>query len=105
MLQKAAELWMTQKGKPDRAARALEKVLSIDEENLSAAESLIPIYESANNPKGLANVIEVKLKHTDDAGERLGLLLQVAGLYEERLRDRKAALSKLIEAVAIDPSN
>lgn len=105
MLQKAAELWMTQKGKPDRAARSLEKILSIDEQNLEAAELLIPIYESANNHKGLAGVIEVKLAHTHDPGGRLNLLLQVAGIYEERLRDRKAALSKLIEAVSIDPAN
>lgn len=105
MLQKAAELWMTQKGKPDRAARSLEKILSIDANNLEAAERLVPIYESANNPKGLAGVIEVKLHHVHDPAERLALLLTVAGIYEEKLRDRKAALSKLIEAVAIEPGN
>lgn len=105
MLQKAAELWMTQKGKPDRAARSLEKILTIDEQNLEAAELLIPIYESANNHKGLASVIEVKLAHTQEPSERLNLLLQIASIYEERLRDRKAALSKLIEAVSIDPAN
>ena len=38
MLMKIAELWMTQKGKPDRAAKAYEKVLSFDENNLAAAE-------------------------------------------------------------------
>jgi hypothetical protein len=60
MLHKVAELWITQKGKPDRAARSLEKILSVDAENLEAAERLIPIYEQAGNPKGLVKAIEVK---------------------------------------------
>ncbi len=105
MLQKVAELWITQKGKPDRAARALEKVLTLDAANLAAADSLIPIYESAGNPKGLVKAIEVKLGHVDDLSERLGLLLQVASLYEEKLRDKKSALAHLLEAVALDATS
>ena len=62
LLMKIAELWMAQKGKPDRAARAYEKVLSIDGKHLAAAEALIPLYEQAGNPKGLSTVIEVKLR-------------------------------------------
>lgn len=105
MLHKVAELWITQKGKPDRAARALEKILSIDETNLEAAERLIPIYEEANNPKGLVKAIEVKLAHVDDPTERLQLLLQVSELYDEKLRDKKSALAHLLEAVLLDASN
>lgn len=105
MLHKVAELWITQKGKADRAARSLEKILSVDEQNLEAAERLIPIYEEAGNPKGLVKAIEVKLGHVEDPSERLGLLTQVAELYEEKLRDKKSALSHLLEAVALDPSS
>jgi len=105
MLHKVAELWITQKGKPDRAARALEKVLTVDETNLEAAERLIPIYEGASNPKGLVKAIEVKLGHVEEPTERLGLLLQVSALYEEKLRDKKSALTHLLEAVALDASN
>ncbi|HEY3499214.1 MAG TPA: hypothetical protein VGK73_31200, partial [Polyangiaceae bacterium] len=47
MLMKIAELWLTQKGKVDRAARAYEKVLSFDAQNLAAAERLIPLYQQA----------------------------------------------------------
>ncbi len=72
MLMKVAELWMTQKGKPDRSARAYEKILNLDENNLAAAEQLIPIYTQGNNPKGLSGAIEVKLGHVEDADGTAG---------------------------------
>jgi tetratricopeptide (TPR) repeat protein len=74
LLMKTAELWMAQKGKPDRAAKAYEKVLSIEPAHLAAAESLIPIYQQANNAKGLASVVEVKLLARRRAGREAAAL-------------------------------
>jgi tetratricopeptide (TPR) repeat protein len=105
MLMKVAELWVTQKGKPDRASRALEKVLSIDETHLEAAERLIPIYEQANNPKGLAKAIEAKLTHIEEPSARLELLRQAAQLYEERLRDKESAFERFKAAFALAPGD
>ena len=104
MLMKVAELWMTQKGKPDRAARAYEKVLHLDENNLGAAEALIPIYTQANNPKGLANAIEVKLSHLEDPFERLDLLREVATLYESRINDKAKAFERFLTAFELAPA-
>src|SRR6478736_1248054 len=105
MLMKIAELWMTQKGKPDRAAKAYEKVLSFEENNLAAAERLIPIYTTANNPKGLATAIEVKLLHVQDADDRLGLLREVAGLYEGRINDKARAFERYLSAFKLAPAD
>ncbi len=105
MLMKVAELWMTQKGKPDRSARAYEKILSLDENNLAAAERLIPIYTQANNPKGLSNAIEVKLQHIEDPDERLALLREVAGLYETRINDKAKAFERYLAAFGIAPAD
>ena len=96
---------MTQKGKPDRAARAYEKILSLDEQNLEAAEHLIPIYESANNPKGLSGAIEVKLVHEQNPSERLDLLRQVAALYEGRINDKAKAFERYLAAFELEPSD
>ena len=52
LLMKIAQLWRDQKSKPDRAAAAFEKVLSLDPQHLAAAEALIPIYQEAGNAKG-----------------------------------------------------
>jgi golgin subfamily B member 1 len=105
MLIKIAELWMTQKGKADRAARAYEKILTLDENSLQAAERLIPIYASSNNPKGLSSAIEVKLNHVQDPGERLGLLREVAGLYEGRINDKAKAFERYLAAFEIAPGD
>ncbi len=105
MLMKVAELWVTQKGKPDRAAKALEKVLSIQETHLEAAERLIPIYEQAGNHKGLTKAIEAKLTHVEEPSERLELLRSVARLYEDRLRDKASAFQRYASAFEIAPGD
>jgi tetratricopeptide (TPR) repeat protein len=105
MLMKIAELWLTQKGKMDRAARAYEKVLSFDAKNLAAAERLIPIYQNANNPKGLAQAFEVKREHVSDPDEKLALLRDVAALYESRLNDKPRAFERFLAAFQIAPND
>jgi tetratricopeptide (TPR) repeat protein len=105
MLMKIAELWLTQKGKMDRAARAYEKVLSFDAKNLAAAERLIPIYQNANNPKGLAQALEVKREHVSDPDEKLTLLRDVAALYESRLNEKPRAFERFLAAFQIAPND
>lgn len=105
MLMKIAELWMTQKGKADRAARSYEKVLTLDPENRDAAEHLIPIYASTNNSKGLSAAIEVKLGHLTDPDERLELLRELAGLYESRVNDKSKAFARYLDAFALAPGD
>jgi tetratricopeptide (TPR) repeat protein len=105
MLMKIAELWMTQKGKADRAARSYEKVLQLDVNNLAAAERLAPLYADANNHKGLAGVIEVKLQHLEAPTERLDLLREVGRLYEGKLHDKGAAFERFLAVFEISPSD
>ncbi|APR78089.1 TPR domain protein [Minicystis rosea] len=105
LLMKIAELWMAQKGKPDRASRAYEKVLTIDAKHLAAAEALIPLYEQAGNAKGLASVIEVKLLHDQDDQTKLELFRQVAGLYETKLKEPQRAFERFLSAFELAPGD
>ena len=105
LLMKIAELWMSQKGKPDRAARAYEKVLSLDAKHLAAAEALIPLYEQAQNPKGLAGAIEVKLLHDQNDTDKLELYRQVAGLYEAKLKEPQHAFERYLAAFELAPGD
>jgi tetratricopeptide (TPR) repeat protein len=110
MLLKVADLWETKKNQTDRAARAYEKILKIDEKHLAAAEALIPIYQEAGNAKGLAEAIEVKLLHVTegdgaDPDQALTLLQQVAGLYETKLRKPDLALERYLRAMELAPDN
>ncbi len=103
LLFKIAELWADKKQKNDRAAKAYEKVLDLESENLRAAEALIPIYTAANNSKALANAIEVKLGHEEDPDTKLALLREVAALYEGKVKDPEKAFDRYLAAFEIAP--
>ncbi len=98
MLMKIAELWASKKQKTDRAAKSYEKILELDAGNLPAAEALIPIYQQAQNAKGLASAIEVKLSHVEDPFDKLELLREVAGLYETKLKEAPKAFDRYLSA-------
>ena len=105
LLFKIAELWSDKKDKPDRAARAYEKVLDLEPANLRAAEALIPIYTNAGNSKALASAIEVKLGHEEDVDSRIALLREVAALYEGKVREPEKAFDRYLAAFEIFPSD
>ncbi|MEM9188384.1 MAG: tetratricopeptide repeat protein [Myxococcota bacterium] len=104
LLFRAAHLWETKKEKSDRAARAYEKVLAVDPENLRAAEALTPIYEGARDAKKLVVVYEVRLRHMEDPAEKIMLLREAGLLYEDRLRKPEDAFERFLAAFATDPS-
>ncbi len=105
LLFKIAELWADKKQKNDRAARAYEKVLELEPQNLRAAEALIPIYSGAGNSKALANAIEVKLGHEEDAYAKLALLREVAALYEGKVKEPQKAFARYLTAFSLFPSD
>ncbi len=105
MLFKIAELWADKKQKNDRAARAYEKVLELEPQNLRAAEALIPIYSQAGNSKALANAIEVKLGHEEDAYAKLALLREVAALYEGKVKEPQKAFARYLSAFVLFPAD
>ncbi|HMI90215.1 MAG TPA: hypothetical protein VK509_02575, partial [Polyangiales bacterium] len=104
LLFRVARLQQDRMGAPDRAARAYEKVLTLDVVNLEAAEALSPIYEQAGDAKKLASVYEVRLQHSQNPEETVALLREAGILYEEKLRTPQPAFEKFLQAFAIDPS-
>jgi tetratricopeptide (TPR) repeat protein len=105
LLFKIAQLWADKKQKLDRAAKAYEKILEIEPNNLHAAEALVPIYTAANNAKALGNVIEVKLGHEQDPAVKLELYREVAALYEGKVRDPQRAFDRYLAALELSPGD
>ncbi|QQR88834.1 MAG: hypothetical protein IPJ88_11420 [Myxococcales bacterium] len=103
LLFRSARLWDTRKQKADRAARAYEKILSIDPGNLDAATALSPIYESAGDSKKLAKVYEVRLEHAKDADEKIFLLRELGLIYEQKIKDPQTAFERYLAAFSVDP--
>ncbi len=101
---KIALLYRDELQKPDRAMRAFEKVLQLDEHNLAAAEALIPLYEAGRDPKKLVGVLEIQLDATppDDRILRQERMKKLAEYNEEKLRDKGAAFGWWLKAHAED---
>jgi golgin subfamily B member 1 len=104
MMFRVARLWQEKKDKADRAARSYEKVFTLDDKNLEAAEALSPIYEQAGDAKKLAGVYEIRLARVDDIDQRLALLRETALIYEEKLRNPQKAFEKYLEAFRTEPT-
>ncbi|MGE0785808.1 MAG: tetratricopeptide repeat protein [Sandaracinaceae bacterium] len=104
LLFRAARLWQDKNDKPDRAARAYEKILSADENNLDAALALSPIYEAAGDAKKLVRVYEIRLYHAQEPTERVHLLRESGLLYEEKLRKPEDAFKAFLDAFKADPT-
>ncbi|HEX4416333.1 MAG TPA: tetratricopeptide repeat protein [Kofleriaceae bacterium] len=97
---KSAVLYRDELQKPDRAMRAFEKVLSLDEHNLEAAEALIPLYETGRDPRALVRVLEIQLRATpaDDRATRQDRIKRLAQYNEDKLRDKGAAFGWWLKA-------
>ena len=98
---KIAVLYRDELQKADRAMRAFEKVLQLDEHNLAAAEALIPLYEAGRDPKALVRVLEIQLRATpaDEQITRQERMKRLAQYNEEKLRDKGAAFGWWIKAL------
>ena len=92
--------------KPDRAQRAFERVLSLDAENLAAAEALMPQYEAANDATKLVNVLGIKrnkLSPDTDKAERTALAERMVGLLENDVKDVGAAAGLCLDVFSEAP--
>ncbi|HPH66136.1 MAG TPA: hypothetical protein PLF40_10345, partial [Kofleriaceae bacterium] len=99
---KIATLYRDELQKPDRAMWAFEKVLTLDENNLVAAEALIPLYEASRDPRRLVGVLEIQLKSTDDLNMRQERMKRLAEYNEEKLKEKGAAFQWWLKAHAED---
>lgn len=95
---RVALLYRDELDKSDRAMRAFEKVLTIDEQNLQAAEALIPLYEEGRDPRKLVHALEIQLTKTEDPSLRQERIKRLAEYSEERLRDKGAAFGWWLQA-------
>ncbi len=103
LLFREARIWRADLGKNDRAMKALEKVLEVDANNLRAAESLIELYEEAQAFKKLPQVLEIRIRHTEEESLRRERMEELARIYEEHIKDRENAFSWYLQAFSSGP--
>jgi len=88
-----------------RAQEALERLLPTPSQRQRIAAILEPLYTSQGAHAELVQVLGVQLEDTSDPGSRVALLLRIAELRENKLRDPEGGFAALAEAVVTDPAD
>ncbi|TPV92869.1 MAG: tetratricopeptide repeat protein [Myxococcales bacterium FL481] len=102
LLLKIAQLYSERLNKPERAVRTLERALDAAPDDLAIAEALIARYEEIQDERHLVAPLEIKLRHTDESQERLGLLTRLADLALRVNHDSRAAFDYHRERLAVN---
>ena len=103
---RCAELYDEPIGQPDRAVRHYERVLSVDDKNIRAAQALVPIYQRAEKWSRLMGALEVVLDGTEDPEERVLRMDELRDLAATRMNNRALAFnwaSRAFEEMPLDP--
>lgn len=103
LLFREARIWRLNLDKADRAVKAYEKILTVDDNNLEAAEALIDLYVESNQHRKLPQVLEIRIKHTEDEFTKRERMEELASVYEEHLKDKESAFSWYADAFSLDP--
>jgi tetratricopeptide (TPR) repeat protein len=69
---------------PERAAKAWEKILSIEPDNADAARALVAVYETRGDFAALSRVTEVLLGHATDDADRFDLTVKLASIGDAK---------------------
>ncbi|HRI50804.1 MAG TPA: hypothetical protein PLW65_11535, partial [Pseudomonadota bacterium] len=101
---RAARVAKTELHSQERAQKAYERVLLVDENYLTAAQALAPIYKQTEKWPRLLSMYEIQLGHAQSSDERLALMHSLAELAEQRLSSKPLAFSWLAKAYALRES-
>lgn len=91
--------------KPDKVARAYERLLSVDANNLDAARALVPVYEKTQKWARLLSTYEVLLAHAEDDATRLDLHLKIRDLCEHNINSKALAFQWMTKAYQLHPTD
>lgn len=90
----------------DRDAReGLERLVENPDVEALAAQTLQPVYERANDWRGVVNMLEIQAEHAQNDAARVKLLSRVGELQSETLHDFDAAFDAWSRVLLVDPSS
>ena len=98
---RAAKVAKTDLHSQERAQKAYERILLVDDKNLATATALVPIYKQTEKWPRLLAMYEIQLGHASDDAARLQLQHSLAELAEQKLGAKPLAFAWLAKAYAI----
>jgi tetratricopeptide (TPR) repeat protein len=104
-LRLAAQLAAEHDGDPRASMRINRKLLSVDPGDLGAAATLERFFEETQDKSGLIDVLKLRLQHTHDQAETVGILRKIARASEEGARDVDTATEHYLKILELQPEN
>ncbi|GAB4566919.1 MAG: hypothetical protein Tsb0020_19040 [Haliangiales bacterium] len=104
LLERSAAIAAAHFDKPEKVARAYERLLSAAPEHVEAARALVPIYEATQKWARLLSAYEILLSHAESPAEKLDLHLKIRDLCESRLGSKALAFQWAARAYQLDPT-
>src|SRR5262249_4712331 len=92
-------------GNLESAAATYEQILKADKRSQRAIRALVKVQAARGDAAGLTRALELDLEHASESDTRVGLLLRLGGLYEDKLDQRKTALERYAAALGVAPTN
>lgn len=90
----------------DREAReGLEALVGNEDVESKVAATLRPVYERANDWRGVVDMLEIQARNEEDTDARVALLSRVGELQAETLRDHDAAFSAWSRVLEAAPAS
>ncbi len=86
----------------DAVISALEKLLDMEDHALVVARILEPVYKNLGRWEPLIRVYEIVMKNSYDPGEQIGLIHQIANIYDEFMEEPRRAFDTYARAFQID---
>ncbi|HET6613456.1 MAG TPA: tetratricopeptide repeat protein [Kofleriaceae bacterium] len=105
VLSRAAAAAAAHSPSPDRVARAYERLLAADPQNLDAARALVPIYQKREKWARLLAAYEILLEHEPDQAKKLALHVDIRELCEKRLGSKTLAFQWAARAYELSPDD
>jgi tetratricopeptide (TPR) repeat protein len=101
---RVASVYVDKIKRPERAARAYERILTVQPDDVKAARELVPILEHESAWPRLPAVYDVLLRGTEDTDERVRILRRLRELAAGPLGDRAGAFGYARRAYALLPT-
>ncbi|MFO0554950.1 MAG: tetratricopeptide repeat protein [Polyangiaceae bacterium] len=100
---RAATVYESKLGAPERSVRSYERVLSVDPGNARAARALVPMYEKEERWARLPALYEILLSVAEDSTAKVAVLRKLAHVTGHALGDRGTALGHARHAYELIP--
>ncbi len=102
LLGRIAGAWEERFGKLDRAAEALEKILTIDERNLGAFREVERVYRQERQWEHLVDAYRRHILAAGDSAQRMDLYCAMGQVFEDQLSDADRAIEAYKDVLTFD---